>query len=153
MYLFASLSAFALKRRVRLATPLIAGPRSLCHSEDSLIFFISRLDLRPNNADADSSLAPPLDAEASTPGTGNRRRTRIFELHYLRYATAEERIEALRQYRAETQAENGAVAAGNASADAGAAGEDHSRDRLSRRLRDKFRIRTRAQPPSPASNV
>ncbi|CAK7564916.1 MAG: hypothetical protein SEPTF4163_002821 [Sporothrix epigloea] len=114
---------------------------------------LCRLDLRPNNADADSSLAPPLDAEASTPGTGNRRRTRIFELHYLRYATAEERIEALRQYRAETQAENGAVAAGNASADAGAAGEDHSRDRLSRRLRDKFRIRTRAQPPSPASNV
>ncbi|CAK7268595.1 hypothetical protein SEPCBS57363_003173 [Sporothrix epigloea] len=115
---------------------------------------LCRLDLRPNNADADSSLAPPLDVEASTPGAGNRRRTRIFELYHLRYATAEERIEALRQYRAQTQAENGAVAVDNASAaEAGAAGEDHNRDRLSRRLRDKFRIRTRAQPPSPASSA
>ncbi|CAK7216905.1 hypothetical protein SBRCBS47491_002982 [Sporothrix bragantina] len=135
---------------------------------------LCRLDLRPNDgetdsvaAEGDASMAPPLDAEASTSaavaatdassadasGAGNRRRTRLFDLHRLRHATAEERIEALRRYRAENQAENGV----DAGAETGFSGstangeEDHNHERLSRRLRDKFRIRTRAQSPSSSS--
>ncbi|CAK7223712.1 hypothetical protein SCUCBS95973_005272 [Sporothrix curviconia] len=139
---------------------------------------LCRLDLRPNDGEADSAaaegdaaMAPPLDAGASAAaeaaaadasavdasGAGNRRRTRLFDLHRLRHATVEERIEALRRYRAENQAESGVDSGAGAGAEAGAAGssasseEDHSPERLTRRLRDKFRIRTRAQSPSSSS--
>ncbi|CAK7198932.1 hypothetical protein SEUCBS139899_001600 [Sporothrix eucalyptigena] len=130
---------------------------------------LCRLDLRPNDGEADAAaegeapMAPPLDAEAASAtaaaaaatdtsadasAASSRRRTRLFDLHRLRHATAEERIEALRRYRAENQAEgsaeSGAVPAANGD-------EDHNRERLTRRLRDKFRIRTRAQSPSSSS--
>lgn len=141
-------------------------------------FFYSRLDLRPNDAETDAAavdgeapMAPPLDAEAAAAATtaaaaaessadattsGNRRRaTRLFDLHRLRHATVEERIEALRRFRVENQAENG----GEGSATAAAAavspadnGEEAHRERLAKRLRDKFRIRTRAQEPNSSSS-
>ena len=121
-------------------------------------------------------MAPPLDAgaatavgtvgaagaaEASTDATttGNRRRTtRLFDLHRLRHATVEERIEALRRFRVENQYENGADGSAAASSPGAARaaspnenGDEANRERLTKRLRDKFRIRTRAQEPSSSS--
>lgn len=142
-----------------------------------LIFFYSRLDLRPNDGETDATavdgeapMAPPLDAEAAAAAgaaeastdataTGNRRRaTRLFDLHRLRHATVEERIEALRRFRVENQAENGAEGSATASSPAAARapspadnGDEATRERLTKRLRDKFRIRTRAQEPGSSS--
>lgn len=136
---------------------------------------LCRLDLRPHNeeAEASTSTAPPLESEGSTETapettaaasvasdsaaaaepaeptetTGRRRSSRLFDLHRLRHAPVEERIEALRRLRAENQAEPQEPLSG------AAGGEDeHSRATLTKRLRDKFRIRTRPQSPNEPSN-
>jgi hypothetical protein len=62
-------------------------------------------------------------------------------LNRLRYASVEERIEVLRRYRRESQRQ----ASGGSALD----GEDERKQsaKLSNRLRDRFRIRTRAQSP------
>ncbi|ERT00029.1 RING finger domain protein [Sporothrix schenckii 1099-18] len=127
---------------------------------------LCRLDLRPNDGETDAStvdgeapMPPPLNPDAGaaessndTTATGNRRRaTRIFDLHRLRHATGEERIEALRRFRIENQAENSADGSAAATATTGN-GDEANRERLAKRLRDKFRIRTRAQEPSSSSS-
>ncbi|EFW98674.1 ring finger domain protein [Grosmannia clavigera kw1407] len=107
---------------------------------------LCRLDLRPKDGEEDDTsstgemhLPPPLgDDEAaaavagtSTSGQHRHRASRLFDLNRLRHASAEERIEALRRYRSETQTDGD---------------DEHGRSvRLTRRLRDKFHIRTHAQ--------
>lgn len=110
---------------------------------------LSRLDLRPSqdeggdvgNEGDENSESPPLGADAGEAGdhaNSSRRRSRFFDLARLRYAPVEERIEALRQLRTEQHQ--------------GLAEDGHGRAKLSDRLRDRFRIRTRAaqQLPAPA---
>lgn len=96
-------------------------------------------------------LPPPLAAEgenataenASVEGS-NRRRThasRLLDLHRLRHAPADERIAALRQLREQSQTE----------AEPADTEEPSRRARLTGRLRDTFRIRTRTQDTPPAA--
>ncbi|KAI6354469.1 hypothetical protein MCOR25_008584 [Pyricularia grisea] len=112
---------------------------------------LCRLDLHPHKStdeedEGDSTqLPPPLGAdpefEVDTRGTNrdNRRSSRLFDIHRLRHASAEERIEVLRRYRRESQERPAA----NVNAD-----DENSRtSRLTARLKEKFRVRTRAQPP------
>lgn len=104
---------------------------------------LCRLDLRPEQGEGgedewnENSEPPPLGADvndAGEPSTSSRRRSRLFDLHRLRHATVEERIEVLRRYRTEQRSGSSA------------SNEDEGRDRsgLTNRLRDRFRIRTRA---------
>ncbi len=88
-------------------------------------------------------MPPPLGADeggaavAGPSGTASwRRPSRLFDLNRLRHASVEERIETLRRYRAEN------VSAGE---------DEHNHEKLTKRLRDKFRIRTRAQSPDAAN--
>lgn len=103
----------------------------------------SRLDLRPEQGEGgddernENSEAPPLGADVNDnaeSSNSSRRRSRLFDLHRLRHATVEERIEVLRRYRTEQRSGSSA------------SNEDEGRDRsgLTNRLRDRFRIRTRA---------
>jgi len=131
---------------------LVSLSSPVWHSCPTTNFNRSRLDLRPQadkdkdgnpSAVEDAALPPPLDIEVNDgeETSANRKRTsRFFDLNRLRHASAQERIEVLRQYRTEQPD-------GGASADLGA--EDRSRKaRVADKLRDKFRIRTRAQSPS-----
>ncbi|CAM1504202.1 Fc.00g017930.m01.CDS01 [Cosmosporella sp. VM-42] len=112
---------------------------------------LCRFDLRPDQPDGpapegsasagESSLPPPLaldgyDNEGSHTSHRNRL-SRLFDINRLRQATREEQMEALRQMRAQTnEAEQQAV-------------ESESRaqgSRFAERLKERFRIRTRAQP-------
>ncbi|KUI60672.1 E3 ubiquitin-protein ligase RNF13 [Cytospora mali] len=102
---------------------------------------LCRLDLRPDQGEGGEGgnmgreEAPPLgaDHEGVDSSHTSRRRSRLFELHRLRHATAEERIEALRRYRSEQrQGATGSIE-----------DESHTRARLTDRLRDRFHIRTR----------
>ncbi|KAK3387677.1 hypothetical protein B0H63DRAFT_163293 [Podospora didyma] len=115
---------------------------------------LCRLDLRPQGEDTAATgfenlgeLAPPLAAEwneqdDSTAGatpTQRRRASRFLDLHRLRHASVEERIEILRRHRSQQQP-----------ASAGSQPDHEERGRRARladRLRDKFHIRTRAQSP------
>lgn len=113
----------------------------------------SRLDLRPQNEKRDPSmpdqlLPPPLELDqADGSGAGpssrqQRRGSRFLDLHRLRHASVEERIEGLRRYRTETRESEAAPDV-----------EDRTRRaRLSERLRERFRIRTRAQSPEHMDN-
>lgn len=114
----------------------------------------SRLDLRPPNEGSDDSpaadesgeLPPPLEAEAGgnehqTASQRNRRSSRLLDLHRLRHASVEERIEILRRHRSAQQETS------HAGDHEGETSERHHRSRLSDKLRDKFKIRTRTQPP------
>ncbi|KAL1861632.1 hypothetical protein Daus18300_008748 [Diaporthe australafricana] len=81
--------------------------------------------------------APPLGADindTAESSNSSRRRSRLFDLHRLRHAPVEERIEVLRRYRTEQRSGSSA------------SNEEEGRDRsgLTNRLRDRFRIRTRA---------
>ncbi|GJN74299.1 RING finger domain-containingprotein [Purpureocillium lilacinum] len=116
---------------------------------------LCRLDLRPNQGNANEgstagdneSLAPPLamegEDEHASSSTHSHRLSRLFDVNRLRQAPVEERIEALRQMRAQRN-EHGHEAHEPEAADA-ADSRPHGA-RLTDKLKDKFRIRTRAQP-------
>ncbi|POS69216.1 RING-7 protein [Diaporthe helianthi] len=104
---------------------------------------LCRLDLRPEQGESgddernENSEAPPLGADVNDTGeslNSSRSRSRLFDLHRLRHATVEERIEVLRRYRTEQRSGSSA------------SNDEEGRDRsgLTNRLREKFRIRTRA---------
>ncbi|KAH6688352.1 RING-7 protein [Plectosphaerella plurivora] len=116
---------------------------------------LCRLDLRPRREDGTldessdgESLAPPLgsDGQDSDSGSQRRRASRLLDLGRLRHASAEERILALRQYRTEQRtrdqprSDDDTEAASMSDQDTG-----RRRVKLSDRLRDKFRVRTRPQ--------
>ncbi|KAK1245377.1 hypothetical protein MKX08_005006 [Trichoderma sp. CBMAI-0020] len=121
---------------------------------------LCRLDLRPDAAengdrpatDRTSTLPPPLalegeDVEGNHPHHRNRV-SRFFDINRLRQATAEEQIEALRQMRSTRQDDAEAHgASGGASTGHDAEGERGQRAHLSAKLKEKFRIRTRARSP------
>ncbi|KAF9870116.1 hypothetical protein CkaCkLH20_12350 [Colletotrichum karsti] len=107
---------------------------------------LCRLDLRPQGEetnDASEELPPPLDLDGhesdGSSTTAQRRRTRLFDLNRLRHASAEERIQVLRQYRTQQQGQDAAEGASSAP------DERSRRARLADKLRDKFRIRTGPQ--------
>ncbi|KAI6769975.1 hypothetical protein HG530_004604 [Fusarium avenaceum] len=92
-----------------------------------------------------STLPPPLAMEENdAPQSSHRNRlSRLFDINRLREGTVEEQMEALRRMRAET-AENNR----QEPADVAEAADGDSRGQSARfaaRLRDTFRIRTRAQ--------
>lgn len=105
----------------------------------------SRVDLRPTTSHTSETapasptsgdLAPPLEeiTEAPNPATSGRQRLSFFyNLRHLRDASAEERLAALRTLQSE-----------NRQASAATIDVDRER-RLSSRLRDAFRIRTRRE--------
>lgn len=106
----------------------------------------SRLDLRPQSAqDGDNGegeqgdLAAQLshgDGESNDGEAGHRRRrSRLLDWNMLRHASVDERIRALRQFREQRGASENT------------ASEDRAGHNLADRLRDKFHIRTRTQPP------
>ncbi|KAK4226445.1 hypothetical protein QBC38DRAFT_228835 [Podospora fimiseda] len=119
---------------------------------------LCRLDLRPQSEQGESNagdLAPPLadewsegGATSTTSTTTNqqrRRSYRLLDLHRLRQASVEERIEILRRHRSQQQEMT-----------TGAANTDSEEQRgrrasLADRLKDKFRVRTRAQSPDPTT--
>ncbi|KAK4102608.1 hypothetical protein N658DRAFT_423635 [Parathielavia hyrcaniae] len=142
---------------------------------------LCRLDLRPQSrqtrdgvVDLDDSLhfAPPLaaaeywtdhdnDNDSNTNPTSttrqhhhhHRRRSSLFlDLHRLRHASVEERIEILRRHRTHRQQQRE-----SAPAPAGGGETEEQRGRRARladRLRERFRIRTRTLgPPSRAEGV
>ncbi|KAK7977565.1 ring finger domain protein [Apiospora saccharicola] len=107
---------------------------------------LCRLDLRPqstqggDNGDAEqgelSSQRSHGEGEGNEGEAGHRRRrSRLLDWNMLRHASVDERIRALRQFR-EQQGPSESVAS-----------EDRPGHNLADRLRDKFHIRTRAQPP------
>ncbi|KAI9048136.1 hypothetical protein LZ554_007931 [Drepanopeziza brunnea f. sp. 'monogermtubi'] len=113
---------------------------------------LCRHDLRPPTSagpnvegatNADGELPPPLSlneggVNSEGEGTHHRHRvSRLLDLSRLRHAPPDERIAALRQLREETQR------TGESTTEV--AEEPSRRARLTRRLRDTFRIRTRAQ--------
>lgn len=121
------------------------------------LMFHSRHDLRPETATGSNSetdpvtrtsteLPPPLNVEgegtieaAESSEDANhqrRRRSRFLDLRRLRTAPPEERIAALRELRAQTRTEEPVEDAEE---------QQSRRARLTGRLRDKFRIRTRAE--------
>ncbi|KAK4186565.1 E3 ubiquitin-protein ligase SDIR1 [Podospora australis] len=124
---------------------------------------LCRLDLRPHSEQSNASddplhLAPPLaegwhdDAENITTTRQQRRRSsRLLDLHRLRNASIEERIEILRRHRSQQQLrETAAAAAATESQPQPTETEEQQRGRrakLSDRLRDRFRVRTRTQQP------
>ncbi|CZS88722.1 uncharacterized protein RAG0_00369 [Rhynchosporium agropyri] len=116
---------------------------------------LCRHDLRPMTtatSTAEGELPPPLSANddadrASSEGSAHQRRrvSRFLDLNRLRHAPPDERIAALRQLREETQ-RTGAETVNSEDA----AEEPSRRVRLTNRLRDTLRIRTRAQHDAPA---
>lgn len=115
---------------------------------------LCRLDLQPHTDETNpdgAQLSPPLGPDpehdggaTSSPPRQGRRTSRLFDLSRLRHATVEERIEVLRRYRHESR-----ISGGDANDE-----EERSRtSRLTLRLREKFRIRTRAQSPPQAGRA
>jgi hypothetical protein len=97
-----------------------------------------------------SELPPPLGAEAGetadeASGSTHQRRgvARLLDLNRLRHAPPDERIAALRQLREQSQRE------GEQAEDVE---ETSRRARLTNRLRDTFRVRTRAQNVTPPAS-
>jgi len=128
---------------------------------------LCRIDLRPaptndpnspisptsptgEGENADAPLAPPLEAEQSEQNSepdSNQRghAARILELTRLRHAPAQERIAALRQLRTEQRQNQSDATATTATTGTETTAERGRRARLTGRLRDVFRIRTRAE--------
>ncbi|KAH8888217.1 hypothetical protein GQ53DRAFT_767721 [Thozetella sp. PMI_491] len=120
---------------------------------------LCRLDLRPpeeqdNVVTPDDilqvPLPPPLDADGNEVQDGGsssnqaRRSSRLLDLHRLRHASVEERMDILRRHVSQPQ-QSGSSPDGDA--------EEHGRRaRLADRLRDKFRIHTRTLPAGSASS-
>lgn len=104
----------------------------------------SRLDLRPPEQRDDTAneagMAPPLELDGphddARTVAQRMRVSRILDLARLRHASPEERIQALRQYR-HSQVQEGPE-------DGGDRGR---RARVADKLRDRFRVLTRAQSP------
>ena len=99
-----------------------------------------------------SELPPPLGVEAGeasnvdeVSGSNHQRRgvARLLDLNRLRHAPPDERIAALRQLREQSQRE------GEPAEDVE---ETSRRARLTNRLRDTFRVRTRAQNVTPPAS-
>ncbi|KAF4970936.1 hypothetical protein FSARC_2132 [Fusarium sarcochroum] len=116
---------------------------------------LCRYDLRPGKGHASgdasagdsSALPPPLameGAENDAPQSSHRSRlSRLFDINRLREGTVEEQMEALRQMRAETnEADRQETTSVAEAADGEVQGQSA---RFAARLRDRFRIRTRAQ--------
>ncbi|KAM0212161.1 hypothetical protein ACHAPA_007328 [Fusarium lateritium] len=114
---------------------------------------LCRYDLRPGKghaseeavAGSSSTLPPPLAMEENdAPQSSHRNRlSRLFDINRLREGTVEEQMEALRRMRAETTENNR-----QEPADVAEAADGDSRGQSAKfaaRLRDTFRIRTRAQ--------
>ncbi|KAF4996519.1 hypothetical protein FDECE_12399 [Fusarium decemcellulare] len=113
---------------------------------------LCRYDLRPGKGHASqeqttgdtNTLPPPLaleGAEQDAPHTSHRNRlSRVFDINRLREGTVEEQVEALRRMRAETNE------ADQQEASEAADGETRGQSaRFAAKLRERFRIRTRAQ--------
>ncbi|KAG6005341.1 hypothetical protein E4U21_000256 [Claviceps maximensis] len=109
---------------------------------------LCRLDLRPGHTthsesfEYNQNLAPPLaleeeDNESTYVHHGNRL-SRLFDVNRLRHAPVEERIEALRQIRADTQHQE-------TSGQEATSTDRPYAAKLTDKLKDKFRIRTRPQ--------
>lgn len=124
----------------------------------NLAWYYSRLDLRPDAGETQDAttlgelmeLPPPLDNEGSSTehGTTQRRRSsRLLDLHRLRHASVEERIEILRRHRSQQQQETSPSASHATGENGRESPERGIRAKLSDRLREKFHIRTRTQPP------
>lgn len=104
----------------------------------------SRLDLRPpeqRHSTADEAgMAPPLELDGphddARTVAQRMRVSRILDLSRLRHASPEERIQALRQYRRSQAQEDG-----------GDGADRGRRAGVADRLRDRFRVLTRAQSP------
>ncbi|KAG8674360.1 hypothetical protein FPOAC2_00374 [Fusarium poae] len=117
---------------------------------------LCRYDLRPGKGAApeegaagdSSSLPPPLvledGAENDAPHSSHRNRlSRLFDINRLREGTVEEQMDALRRMRTVANETDHQERASVAEA---ADGESRGQSaRFAARLRDKFRIRTRAQ--------
>ncbi|TDZ34711.1 Receptor-like proteiny region, transmembrane domain- and RING domain-containing protein 2 [Colletotrichum spinosum] len=105
---------------------------------------LCRLDLRPQgDTEPNEEFPPPLDLdghESDGSSTAQRRRSRLLDLNRLRHASAEERIQALRQYRTQQQGQAATDDVPGADRD-----ERSRRAKLADKLRDKFRIRTGPQ--------
>jgi hypothetical protein len=86
--------------------------------------------------------APAYEEEEG--GQHRSRASRLLDIHRLRHAPADERIAALRELREQTQNEDEP-----AETDADAEGTSR-RVRLTGRLRDAFKIKTRTQDTPPA---
>ncbi|KAL2066411.1 hypothetical protein VTL71DRAFT_2482 [Oculimacula yallundae] len=116
---------------------------------------LCRHDLRPvttATSTAEGEFPPPLSANddadrVSSEGSAHQRRriSRFLDLNRLRHAPPDERIAALRQLREESQRAGGEPLSSDDIAE-----EPTRRARLTNRLRDTFRIRTRAQHDAPA---
>ncbi|PTB67371.1 hypothetical protein BBK36DRAFT_1096146, partial [Trichoderma citrinoviride] len=120
---------------------------------------LCRLDLHEAALDAEdsaidrtvynrnSTLPPPLalDGEDDEGAHGHHRNrlSRLFDINRLRQATREEQIAALRQMRTNRQNETGAQESSNHDAER----ERGQRAHLTAKLKEKFRIRTRARSP------
>ncbi|KAK6825180.1 RING finger domain protein [Apiospora arundinis] len=110
---------------------------------------LCRLDLRPQSTqDGDNGEGEQADlaaqrshgeVESNDGDAGHRRRrSRLLDWNMLRHASVDERIRALRQFREQHGASDNA------------ASEERAGHNLADRLRDKFHIRTRTQPPRDA---
>ncbi|KAL7822361.1 hypothetical protein V8C26DRAFT_241532 [Trichoderma gracile] len=99
-----------------------------------------------------STLPPPLalDGEEDEGSHGHHRNrlSRLFDINRLRQATQAEQIAALRQMRTSRQTETGAQESSNHDAER----ERGQRAHLTAKLKEKFRIRTRARSPGPPSD-
>lgn len=86
-------------------------------------------------------MPPPLrlEGDEETAASYRQRLSRIFDIHRLRQATAEEQMDALRQMRAQEAEPASAVPDRE---------ERHHGANFTAKLKEKFRIRTRAQPES-----
>ncbi|KAH6670126.1 hypothetical protein B0J14DRAFT_111780 [Halenospora varia] len=113
---------------------------------------LCRHDLRPvtsgtSGTTGTDDLPPPLDDEHSADASGDiehqqrRRMSRFIDLSRLRHAPPDERIAALRELREQSRTNEEPVADSE---------ETSRRARLTGRLKDKFRIRTRTQNDSPS---
>ncbi|KAL6867983.1 hypothetical protein J3F83DRAFT_85559 [Trichoderma novae-zelandiae] len=121
---------------------------------------LCRLDLHETALDAEdaaldrtvynrnSALPPPLALEGEdgegTHGHHRNRLSRLLDINRLRQATREEQMEALRQMRSTRQNEAPAQAPSNHDAER----ERGQRAHLTAKLKEKFRIRTRARSPA-----
>jgi hypothetical protein len=116
---------------------------------------LCRYDLRPGKGAApeegtagdSSSLPPPLvleEAENDVPQSSHRNRlSRLFDINRLREGTVEEQMDALRRMRTVANENDHQERASVAEATDGESRGQSAR--FAARLRDKFRIRTRAQ--------
>ncbi len=126
----------------------------------------SRYDLQPDRrasatstTEAGPGLPPPLALEAEdneSTMSSRHRASRTFELSRLRHLSQRERLAALREMRSRNEeqpqggeeqegAREATAAAAAAARDTAESEEDGRATSLAAKLRDKFRIRTRAQ--------